>query len=94
MYSRHQKIMTARSQSCARFVRLGINHTDTSDFYGPHITNQLIKEALHPYPEQLRIVTKVGARRDAEGNWPTALEPDELELLMTTSQNSGSTPLM
>src|SRR5436309_3710517 len=59
-------------------VRLGINHIDTSDFYGPHITNQLIKEALYPYPEQLRIVTKVGARRDAEGNWPTALAPDEL----------------
>src|SRR5881409_3746664 len=59
-------------------VRLGINHIDTSDFYGPHITNQLIKEALHPYPEQLRIVTKVGARRDAEGNWPRALAPDEL----------------
>jgi pyridoxine 4-dehydrogenase len=59
-------------------VNLGINHIDTSDFYGPHITNQLIKEALHPYPEQLRIVTKVGARRDAEGNWPRALAPDEL----------------
>src|SRR5438093_3682754 len=59
-------------------VRLGINHIDTSDFYGPHITNQLIKEALHPYPEQLRIVTKLGARRDAEGNWPKALAPDEL----------------
>jgi pyridoxine 4-dehydrogenase len=59
-------------------VRLGINHIDTSDFYGPHITNQLIKEALHPYPEQLRIVTKVGARRDPEGNWPRALAPDEL----------------
>src|SRR5213595_3410250 len=59
-------------------VELGINHIDTSDFYGPHITNQLIKEALHPYPEQLRIVTKVGARRDAEGNWPRALAPDEL----------------
>ena len=44
-------------------VKLGITHIDTSDFYGPHITNQLIKEALHPYPEQLRIVTKVGARR-------------------------------
>src|SRR5260370_1960259 len=58
-------------------VRFGINHIDTSDFYGPHITNQLIKEALHPYPEQLRIVTKVGARRDAEGNWPRALAPDE-----------------
>jgi len=59
-------------------VNLGINHIDTSDFYGPHITNQLIKEALHPYLEQLRIVTKVGARRDAEGNWPRALAPDEL----------------
>ena len=43
-------------------VKLGINHIDTSDFYGPHVTNQLIKEALHPYPEQLRIVTKVGER--------------------------------
>jgi aryl-alcohol dehydrogenase-like predicted oxidoreductase len=59
-------------------VRLGITHIDTSDFYGPHITNQLIKEALHPYPDELRIVTKVGARRDAEGNWPRALAPDEL----------------
>ena len=59
-------------------VRLGITHIDTSDYYGPHITNQLIKEALHPYPEQLRIVTKLGARRDAEGNWPKALAPDEL----------------
>src|SRR2546430_14316862 len=59
-------------------VSLGINHIDTSDFYGPHITNQLIKEALHPYPQQLRIVTKVGARRDEKGNWPRALAPDEL----------------
>jgi pyridoxine 4-dehydrogenase len=59
-------------------VKLGITHIDSSDFYGPHVTNQLIKEALHPYPEQLRIVTKVGARRDAEGNWPRALAPEEL----------------
>jgi len=59
-------------------VKLGINHIDTSDFYGPHVTNQLIKEALDPYPEQLRIVTKVGARRDAQGNWPRALAPHEL----------------
>lgn len=59
-------------------VKLGITHIDTSDYYGPHITNQLIKEALHPYPEQLRIVTKVGARRDAKGNWPTALAPEQL----------------
>ncbi len=59
-------------------VELGITHLDTSDYYGPHITNQLIKEALHPYPEQFRIVTKVGARRDEKGNWPAALAPDEL----------------
>jgi aryl-alcohol dehydrogenase-like predicted oxidoreductase len=59
-------------------VALGISHIDTSDFYGPHITNQLIKEALHPYPEQLRIVTKVGARRDTEGGWPHARSPEEL----------------
>ncbi|HEY2712414.1 MAG TPA: aldo/keto reductase family oxidoreductase [Chthoniobacterales bacterium] len=59
-------------------INLGITHIDTSDFYGPHITNQLIKEALHPYPAHLQIVTKVGARRDAEGNWPRALAPDEL----------------
>jgi len=59
-------------------VSLGITHIDTSDFYGPHVTNQLIKEALHPYPEQLRIVTKVGARRDEKGNWPKALAPHEL----------------
>src|SRR5450755_4631485 len=59
-------------------VELGITHIDTSDYYGPHITNQIIKQALHPYPDDLRIVTKVGARRDAEGGWPTALAPEEL----------------
>jgi pyridoxine 4-dehydrogenase len=59
-------------------VKLGITHIDTSDFYGPRITNQLIKEALHPYPEQLHIITKVGALRDAKGNWPKALAPDQL----------------
>ncbi|MFC4942087.1 oxidoreductase [Pseudonocardia sp. GCM10023141] len=59
-------------------VETGITHIDTSDFYGPHITNELIREALHPYPEQLRIVTKVGARRDAEGAWLPALSPEEL----------------
>ena len=59
-------------------VKLGITHVDTSDYYGPHVTNHLIKEALHPYPETLRIVTKVGARRDAEGGWPRALAPHEL----------------
>jgi aryl-alcohol dehydrogenase-like predicted oxidoreductase len=59
-------------------VALGINHIDTSDFYGPHVTNQIIKEALHPYPDELRIVTKVGATRDAEGGWPHARSPEQL----------------
>ncbi|MCU1479583.1 MAG: aldo/keto reductase family oxidoreductase [Subtercola sp.] len=59
-------------------VELGITHIDTSDFYGPFVTNELIKEALHPYPAELRIVTKVGSLRDAEGNWPKALSRDEL----------------
>jgi aryl-alcohol dehydrogenase-like predicted oxidoreductase len=59
-------------------IALGITHIDTSDFYGPHVTNQIIKEALYPYPKDLRIVTKVGARRDAEGGWPHARSPKEL----------------
>lgn len=59
-------------------IDLGINHIDTSDYYGPHYTNEIIKEALHPYPDDLHIVTKVGARRDAQGGWPQALSPDEL----------------
>ena len=59
-------------------VDLGINHIDTSDYYGPHVTNQIIREALHPYPENLHIVTKVGARRDEKGNWPQARAPHEL----------------
>jgi pyridoxine 4-dehydrogenase len=59
-------------------IELGINHIDTADFYGPHVTNQIISEALRPYPEDLRIVTKVGAIRDAEGNWPQSRSPKEL----------------
>ncbi len=59
-------------------IDLGINHIDTSDYYGPHYTNEIIKEALHPYPDDLHIVTKVGARRDAQGGWPQALSPEEL----------------
>jgi pyridoxine 4-dehydrogenase len=59
-------------------VALGITHIDTSDYYGPHVTNELIREALHPYPDDLHIVTKVGAFRDAEGGWPVAREPDQL----------------
>ncbi|MBO0805201.1 MAG: aldo/keto reductase family oxidoreductase [Nocardiopsaceae bacterium] len=59
-------------------VALGITHIDTSDFYGPHVTNEIIFEALHPYPENLHIVTKVGARRDSSGGWPHARTPAEL----------------
>ncbi|MCD2194538.1 oxidoreductase [Actinomycetospora endophytica] len=59
-------------------VDLGINHIDTSDFYGPHVTNEIIREALSPYPANLVLVTKVGARRDDRGNWLPALGPDEL----------------
>jgi pyridoxine 4-dehydrogenase len=59
-------------------IELGITHIDTSDYYGPHVTNQIIREALHPYPDSLHIVTKVGARRDAEGGWPHARSPAEL----------------
>lgn len=58
---------------------LGVDHIDTSDFYGPHVTNQLIREALHPYREGLTIVTKIGARRDEQGNWLLADSPQELE---------------
>ncbi|WP_328806132.1 oxidoreductase [Streptacidiphilus fuscans] len=59
-------------------VDAGITHIDTSDYYGPHVTNEIIREALSPYPEDLHIVTKVGARRDAQGGWPPALTPPEL----------------
>ena len=59
-------------------VDLGITHIDTSDYYGPYVTNEIIKEALHPYPDDLHIVTKVGALRDAEGGWPPARSPEQL----------------
>ena len=59
-------------------VASGVNHIDTSDFYGPHVTNQIIREALHPYPDDLVIVTKIGARRGADGSWLPALSPEEL----------------
>ncbi|SED89146.1 MULTISPECIES: aldo/keto reductase family oxidoreductase [Streptomyces] len=59
-------------------VDLGITHIDTADAYGPHITNQLIREALHPYSDSLHIVTKVGATRDEEGGWPPARTPEDL----------------
>jgi pyridoxine 4-dehydrogenase len=59
-------------------VARGVNHIDTSDFYGPHVTNELIREALHPYPDDLVIVTKIAARRGADGSWLPALSPKEL----------------
>src|ERR1700742_4997842 len=60
-------------------VASGVNHIDTSDFYGPHVTNQLIREALRPYPADLVIVPKVGAARGNDGSWMPALEPEDLE---------------
>ena len=59
-------------------VDLGITHVDTADAYGPRVTNELIREALHPYPASLHVVTKVGATRDAQGGWPPARRPDDL----------------
>ena len=59
-------------------VASGVNHIDTSDYYGPHVTNQLIREALHPYPDDLTIVTKVGAVRGADASWNPAQSPAEL----------------
>lgn len=59
-------------------VASGVNHIDTSDFYGPHVTNQIIREALHPYRDDLTIVTKIGARRGADGSWIPAFSREEL----------------
>jgi pyridoxine 4-dehydrogenase len=59
-------------------VASGVDHIDTSDFYGPHVTNQMIKQALHPYPDNLVIVTKVGARRGNDGSWPHARSRQEI----------------
>lgn len=59
-------------------LALGITHIDTSDYYGPHVTNEIVREALHPYPEHLHIVTKVGFLRDENGGWPQAAEPEQL----------------
>jgi aryl-alcohol dehydrogenase-like predicted oxidoreductase len=59
-------------------VAAGVNHIDTSDYYGPHITNQIIRQALHPYPKDLVIVTKVGARRGSDGSWLHARSPQEI----------------
>jgi pyridoxine 4-dehydrogenase len=61
-----------------RAVELGVDHIDTAQFYGPDVANELIREALHPYPENLALVSKVGGRRDDKGNWLPAHEPDAL----------------
>lgn len=60
-------------------IEAGVNHIDTSDYYGPFVTNEIIREALHPYPGDLVIVTKVGGRRDEKGAWLPAQKPDELQ---------------
>ncbi len=59
-------------------IASGVNHIDTSDFYGPHVTNQLIREALHPYPDDLVIVTKIGAARGADASWNPAIQPADI----------------
>jgi pyridoxine 4-dehydrogenase len=69
-------------------IELGITHIDTSDFYGPHVTNQIIKEALHPYPDSLHIVTKVGSLRDAEGGWNQAIAPEQLRQAVYDNLNN------
>ncbi|MGD9514222.1 oxidoreductase [Mycolicibacterium sp.] len=61
-----------------RAVELGINHIDTAQIYGPNVANELIREALHPYPADLALVSKVGGKRDGQGNWLPAQEPDDL----------------
>src|SRR6266567_3670586 len=61
-----------------RAVELGVNHIDTAQYYGPDVANELIHEALHPYPDDLVLVSKVGAARDAEGGWLPAQRPEQL----------------
>src|SRR6476619_4301918 len=61
-----------------RAIELGVDHIDTAQYYGPDVVNDLIREALHPYPEDLKLVTQVGARRDDEGAWLPAQSPQEL----------------
>ncbi len=71
-------------------VELGVNHVDTSDFYGPHITNQIIKKALHPYARELAIVTKVGAKRGSNASWEPALgKQDLIEAIHSNLRNLG-----
>jgi pyridoxine 4-dehydrogenase len=71
-----------------RAIELGINHIDTAQFYGPNVANELIREALHPYPDNLALVSKVGGRRDDQGNWLPAHEPDALRADIETNLRS------
>jgi len=72
-------------------VELGVNHIDTSDFYGPFVTNQIIKKALHPYPRGLTLVTKVGAKRGSDGSWNPALgKQDLIDAVHSNLRNSVS----
>jgi aryl-alcohol dehydrogenase-like predicted oxidoreductase len=71
-------------------LALGITHIDTADIYGPYVTNRLIREALHPYPDELHIVSKVGSRRDDQGGWPRARSPQQLrEDVLSNLENLG-----
>jgi pyridoxine 4-dehydrogenase len=72
------KVRAAAVAVLREAVAAGVNHIDTSDFYGPHVTNEIIREALHPYPKDLVIVTKIGARRGADASWLPAFSPAEL----------------
>ena len=78
VFRANRETARARSRYCARRWPAGIDHIDTSDFYGPHVTNDLIREALHPYPGDLVIVTKVGARRGPDKSWNPAFSAAEL----------------
>src|SRR6201992_2670024 len=74
-----------------RAVELGVNHIDTAQFYGPNVSNELIREALHPYPADLALVSKVGARRDDAGGWVPASEPADLRRDIETNLRSLGT---
>lgn len=74
-----------------RAIELGINHIDTAQFYGPNVANELIREALHPYPANLALVSKVGAKRDDAGAWLPAQEPDELRASLEENLNTLGT---
>ena len=77
-----------------RAVELGVNHIDTSDYYGPYVVNELIKEALHPYPADLVLVTKVGGRRDAAGGWHSAFTPEEIRQAVYDNLDRLGVPAM